>query len=85
MDEPIEMNVVDGEPAEFRWNNRTYQIFEILHTWESERSAWWNWRSRGTRRYYRVQAGWNRHRLTVEFYVTTGGKEERWVLSHIYD
>lgn len=83
IDEPIEVQVVDGRPAAFEWTGQVYRIVDILHIWQSEERIWWKF-SGHTRRHYRVQAGWNRHRVTAEIYTTVGGEEE-WILSAVYD
>lgn len=85
MDEPIEVNVVDGKPVTFIWNSQVYQIFDILHSWKSAEGAWWKWSRHGQSQHYRVQAGWDRHRITAEIVAFTTGKGERWILSDIYD
>lgn len=85
IDEPIDVDVVDGRPVAFEWENQVYQIFDVLHTWKSERSAWWKLSKHGQRHHFRVHAGWERHRITAEIVRSTTAKGERWILSDLYD
>jgi hypothetical protein len=85
MDEPIEVSVVDGRPATFQWNDRRYQIFDVLHTWKSEGGPWWKPSRQGQRQHFRVQAGWGRHRITAEIFASTTGKGEQWILSEVFE
>lgn len=85
MDEPIEVSVVDGNPVTFQWNDRVYHIVDVLHTWQSETGSWWRPSRQAPRQHFRVQAGWERHRITAEIFASTTGKGEQWILADVFD
>lgn len=87
MEYPIEVEIIEGDLASFEWNGREYHVFDVLHSWESTEGSWWSIGGRERRRHYRVQAGWHRHRITAEIYLSSSGKsdqETHWVLSRVY-
>lgn len=85
VEESVEVEVVDGNPVAFRWREQVYEISDVLHTWSTEEGDWWRFSRREKRQHYRVQAGWNRHRITAELYASARGNGVRWVLSAIYE
>lgn len=85
IDEPIDVTVADGSPESFHWRDSTYAVSEVLESWTTEERKWWQLSRGEKRQYYRVHAARHRHRITVELYAVLGDKDEKWMLSVVFD
>lgn len=84
VEEPIEVEIVDERPVAFKWRDRTYRVSDILGTWDADSTSWWKKSTTERRAFFRVQAGWDRHRITAELYAAPAKDGVRWVLDAIY-
>lgn len=76
--QPVQVQVVQGQPAAFTWNARRYRVHAVLDVWRAA-GRWW--RREAPRDYWLLDAA----PLTAELYRTRTPGGDTWVLARLAD